>query len=228
MNLEEATRSLSALARLDPAARRLIRARGALRRYSPGDVLWHTGEAPRGLFFLVAGRVRVVRVRDGKSYLIHVADRPGETVGEVPLFTGRGYPATAVAATPTTCVVMPKGDLPAVMAADPRFATRLLEELGGRVHTLVQRLHDVTFGTVRSRLVERLRSGAELVDGRLLFRFASQERLAEDLGTVREVVTREIARLRAEGIVESRGRGCLEIVDDAGLGHRREGDAGEV
>lgn len=205
------------LRRLGPAARQEILATSVTRSYRPGEALWEVGEPARGLFFLLAGRVRVLRPRGDRLLLVHTCEAPGTALGEVPLFTGDGYPARAVAVVPTRCLVVPERALRAAMAADPALAGDLMVGLARRVERLVRRLQALGAGSVRERLVQHLLSHAE-VDGAVpVVRYRSHAEMAEDLGTVREVVSREIGRLRREGLLRSPRRGLLEIVDEAGL-----------
>lgn len=205
------------LRNLSAAARREIAAAAVIRRFAPDEALWEEGDAPRGLFFLLSGAVRVVRLRGDRLLLVHTCEEPGSTLGEVPLLTGGGYPARAVAKAPTECLVLPASALGAALAADPALSRELLAGLARRVERLVHRLQALGAGSVQQRLVEHLLTHAEIEGGRPVVRYRSHDRLAEDLGTAREVVSREIGRLRRQGLVRSPGRGCLEIVDETGL-----------
>lgn len=205
------------LRRISASARREIAAAAVVRRYEAGRALWQAGEPARGLFFLLAGRVRVVRDQGDRLLLVHTCDDIGTTLGEVPLFTGGGYPARAVAAVPTECLVVPARALRAAVAADPELSRELLAGLAARVDHLVRRLQGLAEGSVRERLVGHLLAHAEIEDDRAVVRYRSHSELAEDLGTAREVVSREIGRLRDAGLVHSPGRGRLEIVDEVRL-----------
>lgn len=205
------------LRRLSPAGRREIAAAAVLRSYPAGAALWEVGEPARGLFFLLAGKVRVVRPEGTRLLLVHTCEELGATLGEVPLFTGGGYPARAVATVQTECLVLPERGVRAAMAADPELTSEIVGSLALRVDRLVRRLQTLQAGSVRERLIEHLLTHAEVAGDLPVVRYRSHAELAEDLGTVREVVSREIGRLRDSGLVRSPARGRLEIVDEAGL-----------
>jgi CRP-like cAMP-binding protein len=198
---------------LNAAARRVLVARSVVRRYPAGTVLWRAGARPGGLVMLLEGRVRVVRGANGRQHVVHV-EGPGATLGEVPLFAGGRYPATAIAAEDSVCAVADVETVHAAIAEDPSLAILMLQRMACRVRDLVERLDGRSARTVRSRLAAWLldrhqSAGSPFTLG------CSQAELAEELGTVREVLVRELRRLRDEGVI-GRGR-PLEVHDAATL-----------
>lgn len=189
---------------------------GTVREYPPGAVLWTAGSRPRGLHFVLEGEVKIVRGGGNKRHVIHRA-RPGETIGEVPLFSEGRYPATAEAAAATTVLIVPAPVLRRAMEADPTLARRFLEGLADRVRDLVDRVDERSAVHVRGRIARRLLEGHERAAGRWFRIGSSQADLAEELGTVREVVARVLAGLREDERIESDGRGRYRVRDPAGL-----------
>jgi CRP/FNR family transcriptional regulator len=204
---------------LAPAARHAVAAGGVVRRYAPGEVLWAAGADPGGLAVVLAGRVRVVRAPGGRQHALH-DEGPGGTLGEVPLFAGGRYPATALAAEATRCLILDRATLARAVAADPELAFRLLGRLAARVRGLVARLDRRDAATVEQRvaallLERRARAGAR---GSAAFALgATQAEAAEELGTVREVLVRALGRLRGAGLVDRAGAGRYRVLDGAAL-----------
>lgn len=193
---------------LSPAARAALGQRAVRRRAGRGEVLFVAGTPSRGMFVILSGRVRVLGQRNGRQHLVH-EEGPGGTLGEVPLLDGGPYPATAIAAEDTVTIAFDRGALEAALRADPSSAWVFLARLAGRVRLLVQRLDRVATLDVATRLARALLDRAE---GGGTVRL-SQVELAEELGTVREVVVRALRVLRLRGAVRSGGRGVLEITD---------------
>jgi len=163
----------------------------------------------------MSGRVRVLQTRSGRQHVVH-SEGPGATLGEVPLLDGAGYPAMCVAATDGESLVVQADTMRAVTRADPNLGWRLLERLGTRVRRRVARLQRNTLGTVRSRLASSLL--AEATDGEGLIRMeGTQESWAEDLGTVREVLARELAKMKQEGVIISESGGTYRVLDEEAL-----------
>lgn len=203
---------------LNAHARRELAVRGILRRFRPGEVIWAAGAQPRGLFVVLEGRVRIVRGSGGRQHLVH-AEGQGETIGEVPLFSGGTYPATAISDGPTLCLVLERSAIEAAIAADPRFAFALLERLAKRVRTLINRIDAFATQTVRARLAERLVARPREGGGREVTLGATQAELAEEIGTVREVVVRTLRGMCAAGVLRHVGRARWEVLDEAALRH---------
>jgi CRP/FNR family transcriptional regulator len=204
-------RELPGWAKLDPGSAAALARQAVARRFARDQVLFTAGSESRGLFIVLDGEVKVVRGRDGRQCVIHV-EGPGGTLGEVPLFAGGGYPATGIATRPTTCAVLTIPGLRAALGERPELAFVLLGRMGNRVRELVQRLDRVTLLDVRARLASYLLERSE--DGKAPLG-RSQAALAEELGTVREVVVRALRGLYRTGAIEPSGRGRVAIRDSA-------------
>jgi len=199
------------------AARQALAARAVVREFEPDQVLWTAGDAPRGLFVVLDGRVRIVRAPGGRQHVVHT-EGPGATIGEVPLFAGGCYPATAVAAGAVRCLVLDRDALLAAMKHDPRLAWRLLERLASRVRQLVDRLSVRSGHGVRARLArELLAREAAAGPGRAFDLGGTQTHLAEELGTVREVVVRHLRELARSGAIGVRANRRYVVTDRAAL-----------
>lgn len=190
---------------LGRGAREALAARAVARQFKPGDRLWHTGDEPRGLFVILSGQVRVVGQSGRRQHVVHV-EGPGATLGEVPFFGGGGYPATAIAAEATRCLVVDRASLRAVMAQHPDLAWALLARLATRVRRVLERLSRQTSDPIRSRLAAFLLARPVSSSGTITLG-GTQSALAEELGTVREVVVRHLGEFVASGWLERRGRG---------------------
>ena len=216
MSIDDRVQAMPLFRGLRPDALRTLTAGALLRRCAPGEVLWTAGARPRGLFVVLEGRVRVVRAPRGRQYTLHT-EGPGGTLGEVPLFAGGRYPATAIAAEATTCLVLGRETLARTMALDPEFAFRLLARLAERVRTVVHRLDRRTGQTVTSRMGEFLLSRREITGANPFRLGATHSEVAEELGTVREVLVRALRTMREQGLIASAGRGRYAIPDPGAL-----------
>jgi CRP-like cAMP-binding protein len=205
------------------SALRIIADRAIERRFATGDILFRAGEMAAGLLVVLEGKVRVVRKAGDRAQVVHV-ERVGGTLGEVPVFSGGGYPATAFAAEPTVCALIGRDVLLAAVKSNPETAFVLLERLGQRVRELVERLDRTALRPVSARLAEYLIARADARHRAVIAIGMTQQQLAEELGTVREVIVRELHALRASGLLRALGGGRFEIVDATALRARaREG-----
>jgi CRP/FNR family transcriptional regulator len=208
------------LDRLSPEGRAALLRQSVERQFATGAILWSAGDAAEGIALVLAGKVRLVRGSHGRQTVIH-SDGPGATLGEVPFFTGAPYPATAIAAEPTRCLFMSRAAITQAMSADPAIALFFLRSLSERVQGLVEKIDQNTVRTVQSRLADFIlqrwgairvaptRSGARSTGTFSLG--MTQSALAEELGTVREVVVRSLRALRDTGAIESAGGGKYRV-----------------
>jgi CRP-like cAMP-binding protein len=203
-----------ALASLPAAARRELARRGAAVVFSRGQFLFRAGDDPRGLFIILEGRVRVVNERNGRRHLVH-EETAGATLGEVPLILGGGYPASAVAASRVECLLFSRPALHAAMGISSDLSWFLLQGLAARIRSLVRRLGEASGTPLQSVLAAMI---LERSQGRSPVSLApTQQELAESLGTVREVVARQLTGLRRLGAIAPAGRGKFIVANRARL-----------
>lgn len=207
---------------LNAGALRELAARATLRTFAADEVLWHAGAEPRGFFVIVDGMVRVVRTVQGRQHVIHV-ERAGGTLGDVALFEGAPYPATAIAECRTECVAVTRDGLAAAIRQDPELALLLLGRLAARVRHVIGRLDGLAARSVSARLAgylleRRARAGTEVFT-----LGGSHAAVAEELGTVREVLGRNLRALRGRGLIAAGANGSVRIVDEIGLRAAAEG-----
>jgi len=209
-------KAVSFFAAFPRGALRVIADRAIERRFATGDILFRAGDSASGLLVVLEGKVRVVRKAADRAQVVHV-ERAGGTLGEVPVFSGGGYPATAFAAEPTVCALVGRDVLLAAVKSNPETAFVLLERLGQRVRELVERLDRASLRPVSARLAEYLIARADARRRAVIAIGMTQQQLAEELGTVREVVVRELHALRTSGLLRALGNGRFEIVDATAL-----------
>ena len=197
---------------MSQAGLRVIETQGVIRSFEPNTMLWQAGEAPLAMHVVLEGEVRVLRGAGGRQRVVHREQRGG-TLGDVALFAGTSYPATAIAETRVRTLALTREVLHAVIRADPGFALVLLREVSNRVRHLIQRLELLGSWSVRARVARHLLERSESARGNSFSLGMTQQALAEELGTAREVVVRVLRELRKEGCVAAAGRGRLSVVD---------------
>lgn len=201
---------------LPDSSRAALMARGSTRNYSADEVLYLAGSPADALYIVLEGRVRVMRGEAGRAYVLHV-ETAGGSLGEVPLFEGTTYPATAIAAEPTRCLVLSRETVLATVRADPELALALLSRLAGRVRLLVERLDQQTGHSTLGRLATLIVRRAASANGRSFSLGGTQLQVAEEIGTVRELVVRGLRTLRDRAVIESHGEGRYIVTDAAAL-----------
>jgi len=187
--------------------------RAVRRRYSAGETVFGEGEPCTGMYVVEAGHVRIFKSSAGGREHVLSIDGPGSSVAELPVFDGGTYPASVGAIDDATLLFVSKQDFHALCLAHPQVALKVLRVVGARLRRLVRIIEELSFTTVRHRLASWLlrhaqKEGTRTDEGVEINLPANQE-IASQIGTVRELVSRNLSRLQAEGVVRLGGRSVL-------------------
>ena len=176
------------------------------RSMAPGEVLFLVGDEAAGLFVVVSGQIRAFRVNaQGREQTIHV-ERAGAILGEVPLFDDGPYPATALAEEPTRVLFLAKEDFLKFLLRHAAVALTALRLMAKRLRGHAELVDALALQQVGQRLARVLVEQAKATtssDGNAEWASVtlSNEELAKRVGSVREVVSRTLARFELEGFV---------------------------
>jgi CRP/FNR family transcriptional regulator len=204
--------ALPVLRGLSARVTRRIAGAVVIRRYPRRAVLFRSGDAPAALHFVLSGRVRVARRVERGSSVLHF-EAAGGVLGEIPVFGGGAYPATASAAEPVQCAVLTAEVVERLLAEEPEFARFALRRMAHRARVVLERLDELADYTVTARVAGYLRALADDTRSSELRLGVSQAALAEQLGTVREVLVRSLRALCDEGAIRRIGRSRFVVVD---------------
>ncbi len=183
----------------------LLAARARYRRYSPNELLFSEGEPCKGLYVVASGLIRIFKVsKTGREHVLSL-DGPGNSVAELPVIDGGPYPASASALKESELVFLSRDNFRSLCLEHPQVALKLLEVVGARVRRLVGIIEELSFTTVRQRLIGYLlrkakSEGRQERSGRV-FALDNHQAIAAEIGTVRDLVSRNLMRLQAEGLL---------------------------
>lgn len=208
-------------ASLTPAEIDALAQRAAEKRYAAGEILFYEGEECTGLFVVGQGTVKIFKTSgSGREIMLSIDSAPS-SVAEVPLFDGGPYPATVRAITDVVAYLIRKQDFAVFCRQYPDVPLKVLAVCGRRLRHLVGLVESVTFGSVRQRLARSLLEFG-LEAGTDAFPLpVTHEELAFRLGTVREVVSRNLSRFQAEGFLKVQRREVV-LLDKTGLQREAE------
>jgi CRP/FNR family transcriptional regulator len=201
--------------------------RTVARHYSAGEMVFAEGEPCAGLYVVESGNVRIFKSSaSGREQVLSI-DGPGGSIAELPVFDGGNYPASATAVDGVTLLFVSKQDFQALCLAHPHVPLKVLKVVGARLRRLVGIIEELSFTTVRHRLasyVLRLaqKSGKRTADGVEVALPITNQELAAQIGTVRELVSRNLSRLQAEGMLKIDGRNVV-ICNMKALENENEG-----
>jgi CRP-like cAMP-binding protein len=193
-----------------------IAQRAVERRFAPEEMLFWEGEPCAGIFLIVEGSVKIFKTSPGGREMMLALETAPSTVAELPLFDGGPYPASVRAVEPVLALFVNKSDFHAVCRQFPDVALKILAVVGRRLRHLVGVVESMTFGSVTQRLARLLLDASKQMGSDQFDLPLTHQELASRLGTVREVVSRNLARFRAEGLIRLQDR-QVSILNRPGL-----------
>lgn len=183
--------------------------------YAPGQLIFLEGERPDGLWFVAEGRVKIIKQSvNGRVQGICLVNR-GKCFGSCPLYFVESNPATAQALDDVTLFVLPQEALQDLKRQDPLLSSALLRIYSQRLDHLARLSESLGAWTVADRINHYLLTCADQVGERSVVTL-THEKLAALSGTVREIVTRHLARLEKAGTVKLEP-GRITLVDPSAL-----------
>jgi CRP/FNR family transcriptional regulator len=184
-------------------------------------MLFSEGEPCNGLHIIAQGKVRIFKTSMSGREQVLAVNVPGESVAELPVFDGGPFPASAMAIDDAEVAFISRRDFQAYCMEHPEVALKVLQVVGSRLRRLVGIIEELSFTTIRQRLIAALVKLAEgegqRTAGGIEFKLpATHQELANQLGTVRELVSRNLMRLQAEGLLDVDARHIV-VKDLAGM-----------
>jgi CRP/FNR family transcriptional regulator len=172
------------------------------RRAAAGEIVFLEGDPVAGLYLIESGAVRISRFsKEGREYTLHMLGR-GDTFNDVAALDGGPNPASAMAHTDALLWRVARDDLRRLAVQHPELAWALIENIAGRARHLVDVVQNLAMRNVRGRLARLLLDQAEAAERGESPTLMTQEEMANQLGTVREVVGRALRSLAADGVLQ--------------------------
>jgi len=204
-------------ARLDADALDAVSSSTAVRRYGAGEVIFLEGDPAAGLFIVDEGRVKLYKLSlEGREQVVRLVG-PGQFFNEVAVLDGGPNPVSAMALRESQVWVIDRESLLGLLERHPTVAVAVIEALAAHARHLVSLVEDLSLRTVRARLAKLLLTQA--AGGGEAPRRLTQQEMAAQLGTVREMVGRALRDLEEESVIRF-DRHRIVILDRAALEER--------
>lgn len=177
-----------------------------------GESLFIAGENSQGLAVVVTGRVKiyVISPATGREVILAL-EHPYNAVAELVALDGGTYPANAEADVASQLLIIEQSGFLRVLRERPEVALHLMGMLGRRLRRLVHLVEQISFQEVVHRLASYLLQQAE--QG-VPFQLDTNGAIAAQLGTVPELVSRNLSRLHAGGVITLNGRDVMSLEHD--------------
>ena len=190
----------------EEALKKLLHCLGAERaHFEKNAILYHMGQPVGRCAFILSGAVRAESVNPGGEHTLLALHGPGALVGDVLMATpGSVSPVYVLAAEPTTVLFLPfhqiMGGCPECCPAHQRLRENLIGEIAQKYWSQRQRIGCLSLASLRGRIVRYL---LERSQGAATFSIGiSREQLADYLCVNRSALSRELSRMKQEGLID--------------------------
>lgn len=180
----------------------------------PGVKVFGPGKAPESFLLLIRGIVRVQQVSGSGREIVLYRVVAGESCALTTacLMSYEHYQAEAVVEEYTQAVAIPRSTFDELISSSAEFRQFVFTAFSQRVTSLFHVIDEILFGRIDIRLAEKL---LELANENNDIEKTHQQ-IAHELGSVREVISRQLREFQRRNWIESH-RGKLSLIDRASL-----------
>ncbi|PYX96220.1 MAG: Crp/Fnr family transcriptional regulator [Acidobacteria bacterium] len=189
--------------------------------YPQGAVLFVEGQAPRGIYIVCSGRVKLSTTsRDGKTLILRIAEA-GEVLGLHATVSGKTYELTAESLQPCQLDFIRRDDFLKFLQNHGDACLRAAQHLSQNCQSAYEMIRSLGLSHSVSEKVARLllewaSDGDTTKDGIRIKVSLTHEEIAQLIGTSRETVTRVLGEFREKNLAQLHGSTLL-IRNKAGL-----------
>lgn len=202
------------LAKLESAQRARLQREAKTLRVPAGKVIFGPGGDADNLLLLISGTVRVQHLSESGRQIVLYRINAGEScvMTTACLMAHESYSAEGVTETAVEAVAVPRPVFDDLVARSPEFRAFVFEAYSRRITDLFLVIDEVAFQRMDIRLAQKLLDLAGSSDELN----ATHQQLAAELGTAREVVSRQLQEFRRRGWI-SLSRGTIALLDKESL-----------
>lgn len=196
------------LAQLDQHAKEILAKFARIVEAPIGTIGYREG-MPCGAYVMrLAGKSRVYKMSTSGREILLYRVGAGETcvITTTCLLGDSDYPASTIVEEPIRDVLIPANAFHQLMIDSAVFRKFVMTNYGALISDLIVLLDEVAFHSLNARLAK------VLLDANNATITRTHQQIADELGTAREVVSRQLKRLELKGAVNL-GRGHVEIID---------------
>lgn len=187
------------------------------KHFNKGDVIFSEGDDGIGFFLVASGLIKIFKVSsEGKEQILHIFG-PGEPFGEVPVFSGQQFPASAEAITDTSLLFFLRTAFVNLISYNTSLALNMLAVLSLRLRQFTVQIENLSLKEVPGRLAAYLIYVADEQGGRDSISLdISKGQLASLLGTIPETLSRIFTRMSSQNLIEVKDR-TIRLLDRESL-----------
>jgi len=186
-------------------------AEGTVREVPAGTVMFDEAQPCMGFPFVLKGEIGVSKLSEnGREIQLYTVDAGESCILTSSCLLGSvDYDAHGVALADTTVFILPRPTFERLLRSSDAFRHYVFGLFADRISDLMQTVEEVAFKRLDQRLASLLlRRGPRIR--------ATHQQLADELGSVREIISRIVRNFATQGMVKT-GREQITVLDPEGL-----------
>ncbi len=187
------------------------------RHFKKGEIIFFDGDEGTGFYLVAEGNVHVYKVSpEGKEQILHIV-KAGETIGAVPVFSGKSFPANARAISNSNLLFFPRKKFVELISQKPSLTMNILALLAARLREFTLQVENLSLKEIPGRLASYILYLSNEQGDRDVVRLnISKAQLASLLGTGPESLSRALGNMKSKGLVEEEGVN-IRLIDRSAL-----------
>jgi CRP/FNR family transcriptional regulator len=187
------------------------------KEFPRNEIIFSEGDPANGFYVNADGLVKIYKLSsEGKEQILHIFG-PGEPFGEVPVFSGKTFPAYAETISPCQALFFPRQSFVNLVSANPSLALNMLSVLSMRLRHFTVQIENLSLKEVPGRLAAYfLMLSIEQKSPKSVMLNITKSQLASLIGTIPETLSRMLNRMAAQNLLHVEGR-RINLTDMEGL-----------
>lgn len=185
--------------------------------FEKDDYIFTEGDSPAWFCIVKEGNIKMVKHSPSGKEMIIAVMKPGDAIGEVAVFDGGAYPATAQGMGKGLVLKIPRRDFISILKRYPSIALEIIGDLGRKLRAAFNVARELRGERVEGRIAMVLlklagKVGTPCEGGVMLTMPVTRQEIADMVGSTIETTIRVISRFKKEGIVkDSKGKMIIDV-----------------
>ena len=169
------------------------------------QTLFLQDDKARGFHVIAKGSLKICRIGlDGREQVLQIMES-GQICGEVPVFAGQNYPASAIAVEPLSTLYLSRENFLDLGKKHPEILMEMLGVLSKRLRLLVDLIDALSLKEVSARLAQHLLDLRPTPGACVVHIDTTKAMLASQIGTIAETLSRTLSKMQRQGIIAVQG-----------------------
>lgn len=170
--------------------------------YKKGEVIFQEEERCTSIGLIINGTINIERIYPNGKSIVMSKFKDGDVFGEALLFSKvNKYPATVIALSDCRVLYLTKNEIVKLFSMENRIMENFMMLLSEKIIILNNKIRSIALKSVRQKVVDYILCEYMNEKNKEIILKYSKEEIASDIGIPRPSLSRELIRLRDEGLI---------------------------